>query len=101
VDKPLRGTRQAVLAGPILGNPAERKAGYRYVRVPGQKRAYAVKTEADPSAGFADWVQSGLLRVPSASIRKVTIQSYSIDERTGRLTNLPTAWFMCCAPAKL
>lgn len=85
---PLRDTRQAVLAGRILGNPAERKAGYRYVRVPGQKRTYAVKTDANPSAGFAGWVQSGLLRVPDASIRKVTIQSYSIDERTGRLTNL-------------
>lgn len=101
VVKPLRDTRHAVLAGRILGNPAERKAGYRYVPVPAQKRSYGVNTDANPSARFADWVQSGLLRIPSASIRKVTIQSYSIDERTARLANPPRAWFMCCAPAKL
>lgn len=86
--KPLRGTRQAVLAGRVLGNPVEGKPGLRFVRVFGQKRTSAVKTDANPSARFADWVQSGLLRIPSASVRKVTIQSYSIEERTGRLANL-------------
>jgi hypothetical protein len=86
----LRDARQEVVADYILGKPVEGKAGYRYVRVPGQKRTYAVKTEADPSARFADWVQAGVLRIPSAAIRKVTIQSYSIDERLGRLTNADT-----------
>ena len=31
-----------------------------------------------------------MLRIPSASLRKVTIQSYTIDERMGRLANLDT-----------
>src|SRR5262249_18060593 len=81
----LRDAQKAVLADFILGKPVENKAGWRYIRVPGGKRTYAVKTEADPSARFADWVNAGLLRMPSASIRKITISSYSINQLTGTL----------------
>ena len=59
-----------MLADYILGKPAEGKPGYRYVRVPGGKRTYAVKTDADPSARFADWVNAGMLRMPAAQDRK-------------------------------
>jgi len=79
----LRDANGAVLADYILGKPVEGKPGYRYVRVPGQKRTYAVKTDADPSARFADWVNAGLLRIASASIRKVTINRYNIDAAGG------------------
>ena len=79
-----------MLADFILGKPVEGKAGWRYVRVPGQKRTYAVKTEADPSARFADWVNAGLLRIAGSSIRKVVINRYSIDETMGRLANMET-----------
>ena len=78
------------LAKYILGKPVDGKPGYRYVRVPGQKRTYAVKTEADPSARFADWVNAGLLRIASASIRKVTINRYNIDAAAGRMSNAET-----------
>src|SRR5262245_36000180 len=71
----LRDAKKDVLADYILGKSVEGKTGWRYVRVPGGKRTYAVKTDADPSARFADWVNSGLLRMPSAQIRKVTIAS--------------------------
>jgi hypothetical protein len=81
----LRDAQKSVLADFILGKPAEGKAGWRYVRVPGGKRTYAVKTEADPSARFADWVNSGLLRIPAVSIRKVTISGYSVNQTTGTL----------------
>jgi hypothetical protein len=81
----LRDAQKAVLADFILGKPVEGKAGWRYVRLPGGKRTYAVKTEADPSARFADWVNAGLLRVPVANIRKVTIASYSVNETAGTL----------------
>jgi len=87
----LRGAHGEVLADYILGKPVEGKPGYRYVRVPGQKRTYAVKTDADPSARFADWVNAGLLRIASSSIRKVTINRYNLDPAEGRLTNLETA----------
>ncbi|MBI1895431.1 MAG: DUF4340 domain-containing protein, partial [Acidobacteria bacterium] len=81
----LRDAHKGVLADFILGKPVEGKPGWRYVRVPGGKRTYAVKTDADPSARFADWVNSGLLRMPSASIRGITIASYSFDPLTGSL----------------
>ena len=81
----LRDAQKNVLADYILGKPVEGKAGWRYIRVPGSKRTYAVKTEADPSAKFADWVNAGLLRMPLANIRKVTILSYSVDESNGTL----------------
>jgi hypothetical protein len=81
----LRDAKKAVLADFILGKAVENKPGWRYVRVPGGKRTYAVKTDADPSARFADWVNAGLLRMPQASIRKVTILSYSVDTVAGTM----------------
>jgi hypothetical protein len=58
--------------------------------VPSQKRTYAVKTAADPSARFADWVNAGLLRISSGSIRKVTVNRYNLDPAAGQLTNVET-----------
>jgi len=85
----LRDANGGILADYILGKPVEGKPGYRYVRVPGQKRTYAVKTDADPSARFADWVNAGLLRIASGAIRKVTINRYNIDP-TGHMSNAET-----------
>jgi hypothetical protein len=81
----LRDARKGVLADFILGKTVEGKPGWRYVRVPGGKRTYAVKTEADPSARFADWVNAGLLRMPSTNIRKLTILTYAVDQAAGTL----------------
>ncbi|HTS63475.1 MAG TPA: DUF4340 domain-containing protein [Candidatus Acidoferrales bacterium] len=81
----LRDAQKNVLADFILGKPVESKPGWRYVRVPSQNRTYAVKTDADPSARFADWVNSGLLRIPTANIRRVTIATYAINPTTGAL----------------
>jgi hypothetical protein len=81
----LLDAKKAVLADFILGKPVEGKPGWRYVRVPGGKRTYAVKTDADPSARFADWVNAGLLRMPAANIRKVTVIPYSFDPATGSI----------------
>src|ERR1039458_1716824 len=86
----LRDANGGILADFILGKPVEGKPGYRYGRVPGQKRTYAVKTDADPSARFADWVNAGLLRIASASIRKVTVNRYNIDPGAGRMSNQET-----------
>lgn len=84
----LRDASKATVADFILGRKVEGKEGYRYVRVPGQKRVYAVRTDADPSAQFSDWVNSAILRIPAANIRRISILSYSVDERLGGLTNL-------------
>jgi hypothetical protein len=75
----LRDAQKAVLSDLILGKSVEGKAGWRYVRVPNGKRTYAVKTDADPSARFADWVNAGLLRMPSANIRRITIVTYPVN----------------------
>jgi hypothetical protein len=83
----LRDAHGQVLADYILGKPAQGKSGYRYLRVPGEKRTYAVKTDADPSARFADWVNAGVLRIAGGSIRKITVNHYNIDTAAGRLSN--------------
>jgi hypothetical protein len=84
----LRDANKAVLADFIFGKPVEGKTGERFVRLPGQKRVYAVKTEADPSADFSDWVNVGVVRIQAASIRRINIVSYMMDERMGGLTNM-------------
>jgi hypothetical protein len=81
----LRDAQKNVLADFILGKPVESKARWRYIRVPGQNRTYAVKTDADPSARFADWVNAGLLRIPTANIRRVNIASYAVNASSGTL----------------
>src|SRR5262249_19521974 len=86
----LRDAQKSVLADFILGKPVEGKTGWRFVRVPGGKRTYAVKTEADPSTRFADWVNAGLLRMPAASIRKVTINNYAVDPARGTIDQAET-----------
>jgi hypothetical protein len=84
----LRNAQGDVLADLILGKNDAEHTGYRYVRTPGQKRVYSVKTEADPSARFEDWVEGNLLRLASSRVRKVTLNNYSIDESVGRVTTM-------------
>ncbi|HXK58321.1 MAG TPA: DUF4340 domain-containing protein [Acidobacteriota bacterium] len=84
----LRDEKGAVLADFILGKSVEGKPGYRYIRVPGQKRTYAVKTDADPSAEFEDWIETDLLKLTASEIRKITVNRYSINEQLGQLENV-------------
>ena len=84
----LRDTQGMALAELVLGETLKDKQGYRYVRVPGQKRVYAVQTDADASARFQDWVDGNLLRLNAADIKRISVNSYSIDESMGRLTNV-------------
>ena len=57
------------------------------LRVPSQRRTYAVKTDADVSAEFADWIETDLLKINVTDIRKISINRYSINERRGTLEN--------------
>ncbi len=84
----LRDENGDALVDFVVGRKTPGKPGYRYMRVPSQKRIYAVKTEADISAKFEDWIETDLLKLSAADIRKVAINSYSINERMGRLENL-------------
>ena len=76
-----------VLADFIVGKQVDGKFGYRYMRVPGQKRTYEVKTEADVSARFQDWIETDLLKVSPFDLRHIEINSYTINERLGRIEN--------------
>lgn len=76
-----------VLADFIVGKEVDDKRGYRYMRVPSQKRTYEVKTEADVSARFQDWIETDLLKVSPFDLRRIEINRYTINERLGRVEN--------------
>jgi hypothetical protein len=84
----LKDAAGTTLADIVLGKSVPEKEGQRYVRLPGQKRVYAVKTAADPSAQFADWVEANLLRLRASDISKLTLNAYQVDEQFGRLMNM-------------
>ncbi len=84
----LRDANGKALADFIVGKKVEDKPGYRYLRVPGERRTYAVKTDADVSAEFQDWIETDLLKLSAGDVRKVLINRYSINERQGTLENL-------------
>jgi hypothetical protein len=81
----LRGSGGEVLADFIVGKQPEGRTGYRFVRIPEQKRVYAAKMDLDLSTRFEDWIEKDLLQVAREEIAKVIVMDYSIDERSGRL----------------
>ncbi|MFC1477532.1 DUF4340 domain-containing protein [candidate division KSB1 bacterium] len=81
----MKGVNDKVLADFIVGNTVENREGFRFVRVPGQKRIYAVRMNIDLSTNFADWIEADLLKVDKAKINKVVLMDYSINERTQRI----------------
>ena len=83
----LKDENGTTLADFIVGEKVEGKPNRRYMRVPSQKRVYEVETSADVSAKFEDWIETDLLKLASADIRKVLVNRYSINERLGRLEN--------------
>jgi len=83
----LRDEQGNALAELVFGEADSDHVGYRYVRIPGQKRIYSVKTSADPSARFQDWVAANLLDITEDDIGRVVRNSYSIDETMGRLSD--------------
>jgi hypothetical protein len=81
----LKGKGGEVLADFIVGGQPEGRTGYRFVRVPGQKRVYASKLDVDLSTRFEDWIEKDLLQVGREDVARVVVMDYSIDERSGRL----------------
>ncbi|MEE9443767.1 MAG: DUF4340 domain-containing protein [candidate division Zixibacteria bacterium] len=74
-----------ILADLIIGIPVEGGQGFRFVRLPDEKRVYAVKTSIDISTKFEDWIDTDLLQVDNNKINRLSLHDYSIDERSGRL----------------
>lgn len=84
----LRDENNATLADFVVGRKVPGKPNYHYMRVPSQRRIYAVKSDAEISAKFEDWIETDLLKLSASHIRRVVINSYSINERFGRLENM-------------
>jgi hypothetical protein len=75
----------AVLADFVVGRQPEGREGFRFVRIPGQKRVYAARMDVDLSTRFEDWIERDLLKLERGDVEKVVVKDYSINERTGRL----------------
>jgi hypothetical protein len=87
----IRGENERLLADIIIGLPVEGHDGYRYVRLPGQRRTYLSRVGELPlSTAFGEWIDRDLLQVKSEDIDGIYIRRYSLDERTGRLGNRET-----------
>jgi hypothetical protein len=79
----IRGDNEKLLADIVIGNEIPERDGFRFVRVPGQKRVYAARVNLDISTKFNDWIEADLLKVDKAKIEEMTLKDYSINERTG------------------
>ena len=76
-----------VLVDIILGKKLDDKEGFRYVRMPDQKRVYASKIEVDISTNFTDWIEKDLLKIEQDKIVAFLSDSYKVDEAQGKVTN--------------
>lgn len=81
----LKGSGEQMLADFIIGKQVEGREGFRYVRVPEQKRVYAVRMNADLSTKFSDWIEADLLLVNKDDLQQIVRKDYSIDERRGTI----------------
>ena len=79
----LKDGTEKVLADFIIGNAVKDHPDQRYVRVPGQKRTYGVNVKVDLSTRFADWIETNLLKLDVARVRKVVIDHKGFDPTTG------------------
>ncbi|MCH7782383.1 DUF4340 domain-containing protein [candidate division KSB1 bacterium] len=81
----IKGANEAILADFIIGNEVENRPGFRFVRVPDQKRVYAVRMDIDISTKFSDWIEADLLKVEKIKIEKVVLKDYTVNEQTGTI----------------
>ncbi len=82
----LKNKSGETLADFIIGKPVPGQENQRFVRVPGQKRTYAVNVNVDLSARFADWIETNLLQLQAGDIRRVTIDNHKVDPEQGTVT---------------
>ena len=78
-----RGASEEVLADLVIGNPVEGRPGLNFVRVPDQNRVYAARTDIGISTDFSDWIETNLLGVERDDVKRVELNEYQVDERTG------------------
>jgi len=78
------------LADFIFGKETADGSGKRYVRIPDQKQTFVIKAQPDISVKFEDWVETDLLQMGSAAVRKVAIDKYTFDEVKGEIKDRST-----------
>ena len=78
-----RGASEEVLADLVIGNPVEGRPGLNFVRVPDQNRVYAARTDIGISTDFNDWIETNLLGVERDDVKRIELNEYEVDERTG------------------
>ena len=78
-----KGASEQVLADLVIGDAVEGRPGYNFVRVPDQNRVYAARTDIGISTDFADWIETNLLGVERDDVKRVVLNEYQVDERTG------------------
>lgn len=83
----IRGKNNQVLADIIIGNEVPGRSGFRFVRLPDQKRIYAAQFKDEISTKFKDWIETDLLQVTQSEIAEIKLKDYSINERTRRVEN--------------
>lgn len=94
----LRGMHEESLADLIIGNAVERKSDVYFVRLPNQKRTYSAKLNADLSSRLEDWMLPDLLSIEEKDLKKIVMDRYRVDEKTGSVT--PTASFAVSKPSQ-
>lgn len=76
----IRDDSDKILADLIIGKLVPEAEGQRFVRIPGQNRVYGVQlSDIDLSTRFADWIETDLLKLQPADLRKIVINDYKID----------------------
>jgi len=70
---------QRVLADFIIGKEVPGHPEQRYVRVPDQKQTYAVNVKVDLSTRFSDWIETNLLKLDAARLRRLTFDNHKVD----------------------
>ncbi len=68
-----------VLCDYIVGGEVKGKAGFRFVRVPGNKRVFETKIEYPISSKFGDWVETDPLKTEASLFRKIDFTTYKFE----------------------
>ena len=79
----LRGSNDQTLADYIVGKEISGRPGFRFVRLPDQKRVYAVRMNLELSARFVDWIDDDPLKISKDELSRITLFDYSVNENTG------------------
>jgi hypothetical protein len=76
----VRGPQEQLLADVIVGKPVEGRAGFRYVRQPGQRRVYISQVgNLKVSTLFGDWIERDLLQIGTDEVDAINLRNYAVD----------------------